>query len=680
MNERLRLALLFLPVLLQLCVFRLTEYSLVRSGAWTADFDDIFLGIVAANLPGFLLALLCPIGLYALIRLAAPGTHPALAALPGLAATLLLLGVLPADRFLSPWLESRAIEFIFLDNLFVLGTGLLLFLLLERSKRTTRRVFLVLAHVVAAFASLLLSLNFGYFLKTGTSGDWLLFWYALNTIHETRDVIASEINWVEIGLLTLPVIIALGPILLSRIESVRLWRPDLQPEARPFFWMVVGCTLLVLGSQMVLDSGVSRTRGSLFAGFVREAASVREAPPNVLSRDEWAFDADRLRLIPVQNPQKLNVVFVVLESVRADALTPYTPELPTTPFLDSLAASGVLVEQMYAPVAHTTKAMVPLFAGVYPSLQLHFPEARRGGLPARALPDLLAPLGYRSAFFTPAPLEFENKEGLLRNMGFQVLRGGGSFDPEGFDRIGYFGYEDAVVLEPAMEWVDEVVASDDPFLLSILTLTAHHPYTPPRRFAHGRYDSHLPDGYLNTIASTDAFLRDLYYAFRDRGLLDETLFIIVADHGEAFREHGMTGHNQVLWDEVLHVPCILHGPALANAPRRIQGARSQVDLVPTITDLLGFSIVDGRIPGRSLLEDVDDRVIFHSAWNSRQGLALRDATTKYVYTFRRERMKAFHYVTDVREREDMGSTLPDDLVREIEQELRNWRWAVQSAY
>lgn len=680
MNDRLRLALLFLPVLLQLWVFRLTEFSLVRSGTWTVGFEDVFLGVVASSLPGFLFAILLPLGLYGLVRKLSPETHPALAAVPGMVAALFLFSIMPVERILSPWLEARAIQFVFVDSLFVVLTGALLLFVIEHSQRTVRRSLIGLAHVVAIFASLLLSMNFGYFLKTGTSGDWLLFWYALHTIHETGDVIASEINWIEIGLLALPLFIGLGPFVLSRVTAVRSWRPSPVPYARPFFWAVIGCTLLGLGSQLVIESGISRTRGSLFAGFVREAASVRETPPRRMPPEEWAFDATDIRLAPAREAQKLNVVFVILESVRADALTPYNPELPTTPFLDSLAATGLLVDRMYAPVAHTTKAMVPLLAGIYPSLRLQFPESHPGGLPARALPALLAPLGYRSAFFTPAPLEFENKQGLLENMGFQELRGSGSFETEGFDRIGYFGYEDAVVLNPAMDWVDEVVAQDDPFLLTILTLTTHHPYTPPKRFAHGKYDSHLPDTYLNSVASTDAFVRDLYHAFRDRDLLDQTLFVIVADHGEAFREHGMTGHNQVLWDEVLQVPCILHGPTF-QSPVRISGARSQVDLVPTIAQLLGTTIENGRITGRSLLDpDVHDRVLYHSAWNSRQGLALRDARTKYVYTFRREQLKAFHYVTDPAERTDLGPDLPADLVREVEQELKTWRWAVQSVY
>ena len=681
MNPRLRLALLFLPVLLQLCLFRLMEYSLARSGAWTADFADTLSGILLSELPGFLVVLLLPVLVYAVVRLRFPLASPALAAVPALLAVLLVFTVVPSTLLPSQWLEPPAIKFIFLDNLIVVLAGAGFFLLLEHATGGVYRVGVVAAHLFAGIASLLLSMNFGYFLKTGICGEWLLFLYAMETLHETRDVIASEVDWMEVAMLCLPVLIALGPVLLNRLQSVRNWNLHPQPAARAYFWLVIGTTLAALGIHSVADHATSRTGVSLFANFVRETTSVRETPPSDLGRVMPAFDAAGLRLAPGREARKMNVVMVVLESIRADALTPYNRELPTAPFLDSLAASGLLVEQMYAPVAHTTKALVPLVAGVYPSLQLHFPEARPGGLPARALPDLLAPLGYASAFFSPAPLEYENKKDLLRNMGYETLRGAGAFDTTGFDRIGYFGFEDRIVINPAMDWVDGAVADAKPFFLTILTLTAHHPYRPPARFANRQYDSTLPDDYLNAVASTDAFLRELYAEFARRNLLEETLFIFVSDHGEAFREHGMTGHNQVLWDEVLHVPCVLHHPLLFGNGRRVTGPRSQVDVLPTVAELLGLAILDGEIPGRSLLDDFDqDRVLYHSAWNSRQGLALRDGSTKYLYFYRRSPMKAFQYTRDPRERENIGEILPEVLVREIERRLVAWRWSVQSAY
>lgn len=681
MNPRLRTSLLFLPLLMQLCVFRMAEYVLMSGGAWVAEPDSsVLLRLIAEGAPGFLLIALLPTLTFVTVRTLSPGLRPWLAAVPSLAILLLYL-VGSSISVFSPWLHPDAVRLLFTDALFVIFCGIGVFFLLEHTSGPSHKIAIACAHCFVGIASLLLTLNFGYFLTTGASGDWLLFWYALQTIHETGEVIASEISITEIVLLSLPVVIAGLPFVLGRVPRVRGWSPMGDADAKPWFWSTVAASVLALGLHSALGVGIPGTSRSLFGDIVRDVASVREHQPRHLVIEQTAFEAGRLRFRPSPEARRMNVVVLVLESVRADVLTPYDRQLPTTPFLDSLAAEGALVRTMYAPVAHTTKALVPILAGVYPSLQLQFPEARPGGLPATALPTLLAPLGYRSAFITPAPLAFENKDGLLLNMGFEFLQGDGSFDTRGFDRIGYFGYEDRVIVQPTMAWVDEVTATNQPFFLTVLTLTTHHPYNPPSSQPFETYHHRIPDPYLNAVAATDRFVRELFEEFVQRDLLDETIFVIVSDHGEAFREHGMTGHNQILWDEVLHVPAILFAPSLIESGTEVAGIRSQLDILPTIADLLGMRVEDGRLPGVSLLEEVpDDRILYHSAWNSRQGLALREGKTKYLFFPGRNAIHVFDTAADPAERVDIARSLPRDVLREAEMELVSWRWSVAACY
>ncbi|HEX7071664.1 MAG TPA: hypothetical protein VF190_12700, partial [Rhodothermales bacterium] len=233
MNVRLRLAILYLPVLLQLCLFRLIEYSLVREGVWMADSEASLAGTLLQNAPGIVFALFLPIGVYAAVRLLAPHLHPAAAAVPALVVIVLSVLVEWWGTPFGAWLAPAALDFVMVDVLILVGICTALFVVLQKTSGVTHTVVLVLAHVLAAFSSLLLTLNFGYFLKTGTSGDWLLFWYALQTIHETRDVIASEIDWLEVSLLLLPAVIALAPLALSLFRPIRKWKPLIDPAARP---------------------------------------------------------------------------------------------------------------------------------------------------------------------------------------------------------------------------------------------------------------------------------------------------------------------------------------------------------------------------------------------------------------------------------------------------------------
>ena len=80
-------------------------------------------------------------------------------------------------------------------------------------------------------------------------------------------------------------------------------------------------------------------------------------------------------------PPPQNVVVFIMESTRADAVTPYNPDLPSTPFLQEIAPASVLVERAYSLVPHTSKALVPILCGIEPRLSLEVVEARKGLAP-----------------------------------------------------------------------------------------------------------------------------------------------------------------------------------------------------------------------------------------------------------------------------------------------------------
>src|SRR5690606_33638062 len=88
-----------------------------------------------------------------------------------------------------------------------------------------------------------------------------------------------------------------------------------------------------------------------------------------------------------------------------------------------------------------------------------------------------------------------------------------------------------------------------------------------------------------------------------RGLLESTAIVIMGDHGDAFGEHGPRQHTLALYEETLHVPMLVHLPGGARAGERVRGPRQEIDVLPTIADILGFEIEGGRAPGRSVFEE-----------------------------------------------------------------------------
>ena len=153
-------------------------------------------------------------------------------------------------------------------------------------------------------------------------------------------------------------------------------------------------------------------------------------------------------------------------------------------------------------------------------------------------------------------------------------------------------------------------------------MDAHGPYTPPDSFLH-RYQSPMPrpvspyvftenppvrltptdlrpkqDKYDGSIAYLDAELGRLFRELERRGVLDNTLVVLTADHGDEFAEHGFMGHGNTLYRLSVHVPLVLWFPGRIPAGRRVASPVSLQNLAATVLDLAAPG--PGRLPGRSL--------------------------------------------------------------------------------
>ena len=590
--------------------------------------------------------------------------------------------------WLTGWLTREAFEVVRWDLLVMLFLTLAFALWLEYARGWRRTLGLGLLHVLVPLLILLPLFELSVIRTMGTALDGSMLLYSIRHLNELTPVIASEAGPVQVGLLLLPLVITLAPLAVLRRSAARARMAEPPAWSLKKTGRVVGAAL-PLAALLALPPSATLPPTHRTISYAGMAHSFLEAAPWEPDRladhvDPTAlpFDTRHLRFVPTDSTRHLNVVVVILESVRSRSTTPYEPGLATTPFLNALARQALLVEQMYAVVSYTNKALIPILAGVYPELSRENVEATPGAFPAAGLPHLLRPHGYRTAFFTPAKMSFERKDQILHNLGFETIRGDAAYLKEGFHVTNYFGYEDRVMLAPSMAWIDEVTARGEPFFLSYLTLSTHHPYETPPTFRKKPFadDPRLND-YLNAMHYTDAFLEDLFDAFARRDLLASTLFVIVGDHGEAFGEHGELLHGDVLWDEAIHTPALLYNPVLFPHAGRIAGNRSQVDVLPTIAEVLGYRIEGGSYPGVSLLQPVPDgRVVYHSARHGNQALALRQDSLKFFYYDRRRPMQVFDIHNDPFERRDLAAQLDPDVLKSVELNLLLWRRGVQQIY
>ena len=354
--------------------------------------------------------------------------------------------------------------------------------------------------------------------------------------------------------------------------------------------------------------------------------------------------------------QRPNILWVVLDTVRADRLGAYGYGAPTTPFLDQWAQQAIVFERAVANGMWTLPTHASMFTGL--------PVRQHGmGGPTTWLDDsfrtaaeVLNENGYETALFSNNPLL-----GPTTNLcqGFQTVT-----VPWEFLRTIHFSLEffcERWGITPPAPWLDSGFGSaltnhlvagwldshgGAPVCVFINYMEAHLPYLATkgyrqlflsddgvhrsydlRRRAYGEiadfltfdanvegYEHVLPFDrevlkrqYDAAVRNLDDRVAELIDIFRRRGMLDNTLVVITADHGEHLETHNMWSHHFLLYDDLIHVPMMIRPPGDA-APRRVRTVVQLSDLYPTILRaVLGPAVVETPAHTRDLLEVAQER-------------------------------------------------------------------------
>lgn len=539
-------------------------------------------------------------------------------------------------------------------------------------------------HLCTVALTLLTVSEHGYFVLQNLPGDGAMLMYALDNFEMLKPVLATKVTPGLIWGVSALGIFLFHPFALRLLKRARAhigaevaWKDFLLPGTRRRLALAL-CMWVLAGlgfSAFTVDEDVAVLQANGNWSILTEALAYGDETYGNLQDVDLG---ERLFLAETPRTQKHNVVLIVLESTRSRSLELYGSDHDTMPTLSKLAARGRWVREAYTTVPHTSKALVSIHCGAYPKLVQDIDEAQVGALPDACLAKLLSEHDYRTAFFQPAEEAFERRYSLVRNFGFSHFAGKESLpNTEGFHESSYFGFEDDIMLAPAMAWVDE--HKGRPFFLSLLTLTAHHDYTVPRGFSTRDFvDDKELNGYLNTLAYTDRFLKKLVAQFEERGLMEHTLFIIVGDHGEGFGEHGRKEHDNVIYEEGLQVPLVLFGPGVPADGRPIEGLRQHIDILPTVADALGFDLLGGQLPGASVLSSPGHERLFFSCWYRGFCMALREGSEKTIYHYKKRRSQVFDLSDDGLELRDLSRSRGVDAAK-IEA-LKHWKHDVNLRY
>jgi hypothetical protein len=203
---------------------------------------------------------------------------------------------------------------------------------------------------------------------------------------------------------------------------------------------------------------------------------------------------------------------------------------------------------------------------------------------------------FRSAFFQTSENTFDHQKEEFDKMGWDdtfyapdVRR----FNP-GAKQMGWFGVGDNDLLPLFFDWVDKSLGAKKQLLAGILTTSTHFPFPLPNGEEYRKYiTNELVNKYLNSIRKTDDFLREMMAGFEERGVFNETMFVLIGDHGHAFDDwdHKLLGALDNPMENGFRVPFMVYSPALQPGGP-VDGKYTNLDILPTVMDALISSSQD----------------------------------------------------------------------------------------
>jgi arylsulfatase A-like enzyme/Tfp pilus assembly protein PilF len=296
-----------------------------------------------------------------------------------------------------------------------------------------------------------------------------------------------------------------------------------------------------------------------------------------------------------QAPAKgMNLLFVSIDTCRADHIGAYGSRVAQTPVLDRLARQGILFENCYTSVPLTLPSHCSMFTGKSPLGH----KVRNNGTyfldPGQpTLAEKMKELGYETGAVVGA-FVLLSKFGLNRGFDFYD-------DTLDTHRI-FNNFSSEITADEVYDKFGRWFGKNERrnFFAWLHFYDPHAPYTPPPDFA-AKFGRDLEGSYNGEIAFVDFTIGRVIKDLEDKGLLDQTLVIVCADHGEAFGEHREFKHGIFCYQEVLRVPLIMYGPKLFPQARSIRPRVNLTDILPTLCDLYGLDIPQG-VQGRTMID------------------------------------------------------------------------------
>jgi phosphoglycerol transferase MdoB-like AlkP superfamily enzyme len=352
--------------------------------------------------------------------------------------------------------------------------------------------------------------------------------------------------------------------------------------------------------------------------------------------------------IKVKKDERPHLIFLFLESFSAKDVGALGSKMGATPVFDMLEKEGVLFTNFYSTGVQTTRSVISSLFGIMPRYTKKAVQSDDPELPLIGIADLLNMRGYLSAYFHNGSLDFEGKTDFFSKHGYSEIYGREDI-LEKFPHAEKtsWGIHDEYLMQFVTDWMSQKDKEKQPVFLTMFTVSIHHPYLVPSHFNPPPFNitddfasrpfsrekaKRIYARYLKTVHYTDYCIGLFIRFLKARGLYDKSIIFILADNSAPMGEHRENFFSiRYLYEENLKIPLLILAPGRLKKPVVVDEVGSQMDLLPTVMDILGISGLNHAM-GTSLVREAQGKTIFFNNPFELGYRGLRKGSMKFIYS------------------------------------------------
>lgn len=349
-----------------------------------------------------------------------------------------------------------------------------------------------------------------------------------------------------------------------------------------------------------------------------------------------------------------NIVYIILESIGAKNIFNKHLKIKNIKYLMN---HSIIYKNMYASFPSTAKSHITLMTGgksltygdVYYELQFPYKGPN--------IINILKNTGYLTGLFSAGDISFENRDALYANFKYDIIFAP-NLDKEKYKVIPWGMYEQQT-WEQSLHWL-KTIEKDKIFFLNFMTVTSHHPYQVPEDFMKVHHKKDFPNNtrddyidYLNTIEYNDLVIGNMINDLKAIDKFDDTIFIIMGDHGEAFARYHKNNllHHREIYDENIKSFLIISFPNKLNKKATSNKIISTGDINALITDL-----VQKKPCNNSLCDPkYQQKIVYFYKSSTPKKIGLRDGKFKYIYNVDEDTHNLFDMQQDTHEQHNIAA-------------------------